>query len=220
MNVFSILNELESISGRNDKIAVLKKHNKNDELYDLLNMALNFNHKFHIKKFEVEPANEGNGKFHEEFMQLLDALSKRQLTGGISLSAVESFMAACTEEQAKWYSRVIKKDLRAGLDIKTVNAAGFNIPIFEVMLAKDGNDNKKAETIVKSGVYCSPKLDGYRCIAICSYGDVTLYSRNGSEYKNFPTIIEALSLQCQDKEFVLDGEIMSNDFNKLTFLFF
>src|SRR5688500_8699970 len=93
--------------------------------------------------------------------------------------------------------------------------AGFDISQFDVMLAKDGKKCKRLCEIVEKGVYVSPKYDGYRCIAVCSNGVVTLHSRNGTEYSNFPTVIETLEKWCQQSSFVLDGEIMSDDFNKM-----
>jgi DNA ligase-1 len=67
---------------------------------------------------------------------------------------------------------------------------------------------------LSKGVYVSPKLDGYRCLAVCAGGSVTLYSRKGTEYLNFPGVEEDLkrSFSC---DVVLDGEIMSDDFQAM-----
>jgi DNA ligase-1 len=81
------------------------------------------------------------------------------------------------------------------------------------MLAKDGKKSKGLETLVSKGVFVSPKLNGYRCLAVKEDGVVTLYTRNGVEYSNFPQIEEALKLI--PGNFALDGEIMSDDFNSM-----
>jgi DNA ligase-1 len=117
--------------------------------------------------------------------------------------------------QQKWYARVLRKNLRAGFGLTEANKAGFNIPDFDAMLAKDGKEAKNLPALVKEGVYVSPKLDGYRCLAICSYGQVQLFSRNGTEFENFPSIKETLESLCEDTSFILDGEIMSDDFNAM-----
>jgi DNA ligase-1 len=83
------------------------------------------------------------------------------------------------------------------------------------MLAKDYKDCKKLDELLKDGIFVSPKLDGYRCIAVCYYGNVVLYSRNGVEYQNFPRVVETLERWSKDAAFVLDGEIMSDDFNAM-----
>lgn len=217
MYELDILEQLEKTSGSKDKIALLKSHSSNKNLAELLDAALNFKRKFHIKKFDMPNNDEPDGDpaDHHMFMYLLSTLESRKVTGNDAKDSVWNFFCDCDELQRKWYARVLKKNLQIGIDLSTVNKAGFNIPEFDVMLAKDGKESKKLEEIVKEGVYVSPKFDGYRCIAVCSHGEVTLYSRNGTEYENFPSIVETLSKTCIDSAFVLDGEIMSDDFNKM-----
>lgn len=217
MNVFDILDQIEAVKGKNDKLAILKA-NHSKQLQVLLNAALNFNQKFFIKKFNIPPTNEQiSYDGHAAFVQLLDQLRLRILVGDEAKATVEQFLGRCNQQQQKWYSRILRKDLQAGFDISTANKAGFDIPRFEVMLAKDGYKCKNLHKIVQKGVYVSRKLDGYRCLAVVDKGNVTLHSRNGSLYKNFPNIIKELaeySLQA-NISFVLDGEIKSNTFNNM-----
>jgi DNA ligase-1 len=110
---------------------------------------------------------------------------------------------------------VLRKDLQAGVNIDTAIKAGFDIPKFEVMLAKDGKKCKKLDSILKKGCSVSPKLDGYRCLAIVENGSVSLHTRNGDMYQNFPVIEEALKSACNGGNYVFDGEIMSDNFNKM-----
>lgn len=214
MRALDILDHVESLSGKKDKVEFLKSHNTNQELKDLLHAALSFGRKFHIKKFEVRH-DPRVALGHGDFMNLLDDLEKRSVTGNDATNRVEATLELGDDQQRKWYPRILRKDLKAGFDISTANKAGFDIPKFDVMLAKDGNSCKKLKEIVQGGVYCSPKLDGYRCIAVCSFGNVTLHSRNGTEYQNFPSIVETLEEWCKDFHFILDGEIMSSDFNSM-----
>ena len=71
-------------------------------------------------------------------------------------------------------------------------------------------EKKRTELLI-----VQPKLDGYRCITeIDSNNKVDLLSRNGIIYRNFPkiyTAIRELNLQ----NMVLDGEIMSDDFQSM-----
>ena len=69
--------------------------------------------------------------------------------------------------------------------------------------------------MINEGVYVSPKLDGYRCLAVVDNGSVTLYSRNGTEYINFPTIVQSLEKCFPTGQYVFDGEIMSDDFQAM-----
>ena len=225
MNALNILNELEQASGKNEKIKILKRNYTNKELKDLLNAALNFKSKFHIKKFDenILPKNyrttSHGSSMHQEFMSLLNVLEKRELTGNAAIAAVEEFMNGCGNDTAKWYARILRKDLKSGYGISTANKSGYGIPIFEVQLAKDGTKCKKLNQILANGAYASPKLDGYRCKAVIENGEATLYSRNGTVFENFPGIEEDLIAMFWNEEHnskhVLDGEIMSSDFNSM-----
>lgn len=217
MNPLAILEVTEQIPSKNDKIAVLKANKDNKELQELLHAALDFKRKFHMKKFDENRLDKipSTMDMHSNFMNLLTDLEQRNITGNEAISTVEDFMRYCDETHTRWYSRVIRKDLRAGFSISSANKAGFKIPVFDVMLAKDGKQCKKLNEIISQGVYVSPKLDGYRCIAVIDRGDVTLYSRNGTVYKNFPSIVEELSEKYADYQLVLDGEIMSDDFQAM-----
>jgi len=80
-----------------------------------------------------------------------------------------------------------------------------------VMLATDAKKCKRLEEIVKEGVLISPKLDGYRCLAILDEGNCYLYSRNSHLFKNFPTIEVELSRCFPSDRYVFDGEIMGEN---------
>ena len=217
MNALEILELLENTPSTSSKQKILIANKDNQELAELLDAALNFKRKFYIKKFDTwfgDP-DVRHDNTHVEFKNLLNILETRQITGNQAIAAVNDFITKCNDFETKWYSRVLRKNLRAGFGLTEANKAGFNIPDFDVMLAKDGKDCKNLHKIVEQGIYISPKLDGYRCIAICAFGEVQLYSRNGTVYENFPTIVETLESLCKESSFVLDGEIMSDDFNSM-----
>ena len=213
LNAFKTLEKVSLTNRRSEKIQILSS-NKTPILSLILDAALNFHRNFFIKKFIIQPTITNNSSF-DDFINLLNKLETRTVTGNDAIIAVEKFLSTCDEFHATWYARIIRKDLRAGFDVKTAIQAGFNIKQFEVMLAKDGKKAKNLDKIISNGVLVSPKLDGYRCIAICQHGNVRLYSRNGTEYTNFPQVVNALSKLSQNKEFIFDGEIMSNDFNAM-----
>lgn len=214
MNEFEVLELLENTGSKTAKIKILKDNLHLKNLAFMLDAALNFNRKFHIKQFNENVSLTSIGESDIDFVELLRQLEAREITGNEAIAVTEKFFGYCDALQRKWYARVIRKNLRAGVD-STVRKAGFNIPKFEVMLAKDANLCKKLKEIVEGGVFISPKLDGYRCIAVCDNGSVSLYSRNGSIYSNFPTIIETLERVSEGMSYVLDGEIMSDDFSSM-----
>ena len=79
------------------------------------------------------------------------------------------------------------------------------------MLAHDGAKHPKK---IKGNCLVEYKYDGVRVIAIVKKNKATLYSRNGKVFNNFPHIEDALS-KSEFNNLVLDGEIMSDDFQAL-----
>jgi bifunctional non-homologous end joining protein LigD len=55
------------------------------------------------------------------------------------------------------------------------------------------------------------KYDGFRALAYIETGECRLISRNGNQFKSFPTLTRALALECKANSAVLDGEIVCFD---------
>ena len=212
-----LLESLESTSGSNDKKNILSANANNRRFAELLEASFNFFKKYYIKKLDMPNPSLTETDRHEPFLALLMDLTHRSVTGDAARNRVEQFFSGCSERQQKWYYRVLTKDLKIGVSEDTAIKCGFDIPKFDVMLAKDGNKPKNIESLINKGVYVSRKLDGYRCIAIFDGFDIGLYSRNGSLYSNFPQIEAELleRLRVYGKPIVLDGEIMSDNFNAM-----
>jgi len=223
MGELEVLAAVAGVSGKNDKLKILQDNASNKKLVELLDATFNYKRKFYVNKFEMPEPIGGNplpgceDHTHDLFMELLHNLETRAITGHTALAAVESFFLICKSEfEQHWYAKVLRKDLKAGFSAKTAVKAGFkDIPVFEVMLAKDGKTCKKVNEIVSKGVYVSPKYDGYRCLAFLNDGDVTLISRSGQEYHNFPSVVDSLSKQFPKGKYIFDGEIMSDDFQAM-----
>lgn len=218
LNELDVLQRIYCESSKNAKIDILRSNRDNAKLSDLIDAALNYNKTYNINKIELDESTvttSDEKDLHDEFMLLLNKLEKRVITGNIARSEISSFMNRCSNRQATWYMRVLRKDLKAGFSAETAVDAGFNVPIFDVMLAKDGKSCSKLKEIVDKGVYASPKFDGYRCLAVINEGKVTLYSRSGTEFENFPSIIDSLERSFPSSSIVLDGEIMSDDFQAM-----
>lgn len=215
MNELSILDKINGLSGKTEIAKALKDNVKNPQLQELLDAALNFKRKFYIKKFGVKPEGSTHTCRHREFIEILQELESGRSRGDVAKTIVESFFLTLTPQQAKWYERVLKKKLLAGFSLSSAVKAGFDIPEFKVMLAKDGKKSPKAEEMVQKGGFVSIKLDGYRCLAVIENGQVELLSRNGTVYENFPSVTESLSESFPKGKYVFDGEIMSDDFQAM-----
>jgi len=217
---FRILQEIAHRPSKNTKRAILTECNGNKRMHDLLDATFNYKRKFFIKKWDdVAPASSSSSKdMHDEFLQLLSDLESQKYRGDAAKNMVETFLSFCNELQQEWYSKIIKRDLKAGFGVDSAIDCGFNIPLFEVQLAKDGTQCKGLDGLLKDGLSASRKFDGYRCLAIVDSSDesVTLHTRNGEIFQNFPGVEKSLSLlfnKEHNAKYVLDGEIMSNDFN-------
>lgn len=224
MSRFIELDTLEAIAdakGKNEKRAILKANSNSTRLQDLLDATFNYKRKFFIKKWdEVTHAPLNASDKHDEFMKLLKDLESQKFRGDTAKFMVESFMAGCNGSQKHWYTRVLMRDLKAGFGVDSSIDSGFKIPLFEVQLAKDGHECKKLPDMLKKGLSASQKLDGYRCLAIVDSSDesITLYTRNGEEFQNFPSVVKSLSIFFNKKhnaKYVFDGEIMSDGFQAM-----
>ena len=157
--------------------------------------------------------NDGPGLLPEDFFILADQLKNRELTGHAARDAIVVAREAATNEQWNdWYRRILIKDLRCGVSLKTVNNVRKNtIPVFTCMLAHSGDNNPKKIT---GDCVVEYKYDGVRAIVIVQNGNAVIYSRNGKLLTNFPHIEKAFSKKIFD-DLVFDGEVMSKDFQSL-----
>src|SRR6056300_1340313 len=189
------------------------------EFFEGLRMALDPLVTFGVKQVPVrEGLNEGQGLGWINFCQLAEQLQHRELTGHAARDAIQLCMdVATTEQWNDWYRRILIKDLRCGVSEKTVNkVVPGTVPVFTCALAHDSAKHEKKMTGKKQ---IEVKLDGVRVLAVCRDGKVELCSRNGKQFHNFPHIIKEIESVLERKpspyDCVLDGEVMSKDFQDL-----
>jgi DNA ligase-1 len=159
------------------------------------------------------------------FWALLEALRTRSLTGYRARDRIQDLSQLF--DSVEWNTvcrRVLIKDLRCGISEKTLNKVlgktTWAIPVFSCQLAQDSAGQPTKLRGVKR---LEVKLDGVRVLAVVSGAAVTLYSRNGKPFENFPQIAEAIA-DCRAElqhgnatggRFVLDGEIVGRSFQEL-----
>ena len=180
--------------------------------------------------FHVKQVPESEGIEHAEnpwpvFWGLLEGLRTRSFSGHRARDAILETMKQF--DSVEWNNlcrRVLIKDLRCGISEKTLNKVlgktEWRIPVFSCQLAQDSTDQPKKLKGIKR-LEC--KLDGVRVLAVVQGTDVTLYSRNGKQFENFPQIAQAIEDNRKalrlpshtNYSFVLDGEIVGESFQKL-----
>jgi len=159
------------------------------------------------------------------FWALLEALRTRSTSGHNARDEIDRVSQLFDSEE--WNNvarRVLIKDLRCGISEKTLNKVlgktDWKIPTFTCQLATDSTDRPAKMKGVKR---LEVKLDGVRVLAVVTGNACTLFSRNGKEFLNFPQIAEAILDQRRAFQygrgtggnFVLDGEIVGESFQKL-----
>lgn len=156
----------------------------------------------------------------QEAENVLSRLQSRLLTGKEAINVLSSVFAEYSPESWEVLSRIITKDIRAGMTAKTLNEAlgRTEIEVFEVALAHP----YKAKHIKRWPVKSEIKFDGVRtvCFADLAAGSAIFLSRTGKEFYAFRTlaadVIEFLrsALNTRSGRVVLDGEVITGDFLK------
>ena len=226
---FRVISALEEHASRINKEQILEAAAvaDNTELFAGMRMALDALITFGVKqvpiKKDTDPQLSPTGLNWSAFEQQVQALIHRHITGHAARDLIEQLMLSATEQQWNgWYRRILIKDLRCGVSEKTINKVlkafpGIPpVPVFECQLAHDGANHEKK---IAGKKILQPKLDGVRCLTVVDYENrtVTQFSRNGKELVNFGHITAAIlaNIDALGRSYVLDGEVVSNNFQDL-----
>jgi|TARA_B110000438_G_scaffold30499_1_gene29829 DNA ligase 1 len=223
-----IIDRLEADNSRLAKEQIIQEamEEELDEFFKGVRMALDPLYTFGVKQVPEKPENEvisAQGLDWRNFSVLAEQLHNRVLTGHAARDAIILQMNVATAEQwNKFYRRILIKDLRCGVSEKTVNkvakkvAPRYSVPVFTCQLAHDSANHEK-KMIGKKQI--EVKLDGVRVITIIQGNKVEMFSRNGKQFYNFGHIITEIETVVKDNPapypLVLDGEVMSSDFQDL-----
>jgi len=215
----AIIRKLEQHNSRLDKEAIICAAHEEGlpEFFAGVAMALDALVTFGVKQVPTATV-DGQGLPWAAFFELADKLRNRELTGHAARDAIELAMSVATVAQWNdWYRRILIKDLRCGVSEKTVNkVVPGTVPVFTCALA---HDSLKHEKKMKGTKQIEIKLDGVRVITIIQGNKVEMFSRNGKQFHNFGHIIAELEAVIKDYPvpypLVLDGEVMSSDFQDL-----
>lgn len=179
MTILNILNSLEKVSGRNEKLAILKANKDNDTLKTFFYLALDPLVTFGIKKIPEYKTNWG-----ESFLPLdvvfsrLERLITRELTGNTAIDFLATQLSLLAPDCAKVVERVIEKDPKCGVAEASVNSVWkdliFDFPVMKAM----PYDHDTIENI-SFPAFSQLKLDGARVQIVVDNGVVTVYSSSG-----------------------------------------
>lgn len=179
--IFDILSKLSAVSGRNDKIAILKANKDNDNLREFFRLALDPLVTFGIKKIPqyIVKAEGPYGDIAWAFESLKN-LQNRTFTGNAGIDYLAGILESLTAEDAKVIERVIAKDPACGVAGATVNTVWENT-VFEFPIMKATPHDEKTIKNITFPAYSQLKLDGARCAIVIENGVVSVLSSSGRE---------------------------------------
>jgi Straboviridae DNA ligase len=218
MAAMAALEKMEANSSRNFKLQVLREQKDNLVLKEMFRLAYDWLMPFHIAKLpKIEPSSYEAGQHllsvsFSELKELLENLHERSITGNEARDTIEKFLSELSEQECKWYTRVLLKDLRVGVSIKTFAKVWPQLVTqWGVMLA-ESYDGIETLDYPKYG---EPKLDGMRITIVVSDGKGIAYSRGMKEYPRLQFIIDQL-IEKHPGDWVYDGEFFYNSWNETT----
>jgi DNA ligase-1 len=231
MNFVEVIKLCEAAGGAGSKqvIQTALAQADTDAKY-LIGAALDPYQVFGVKQFAMPTKYSKKGYTSMgQFLDLLQALSSRSLTGDAARAAVTTNLALYDEETASYLARVIDKDLRAGFSADSANKAWKAnpvpgemelplIPTFEVMLADKCDDTEDFVKYVKFPCQGDWKYDGQRTICIVREGQPVEYrARSGKEMEHLAGQYDEDLANIRYNlgyDFVMDGESFASDFTE------
>lgn len=218
--ICKVLKKISSISGTNEKIALIKKFD-NDDLKEVYKWLFDNSRISGIaeKKFDKKIVEEITLKkpiWSDEGLNYIINYLDEFHTGDDSDIAFVQVMenVICSNDKEKEiFKKIVCKNLPLGVDSKTINKCFSGlIPTFDVCLCDKYYD--KPELVDgKREFAISTKIDGCRCIAIKENGTIRLISRQGKPWLGCKEIEKAIQKLPTDN-FIFDGEITIKDFMK------
>lgn len=221
MSVYEILSLLANTSKTNAKIQILQENKDNAELKKAFERALNPTINYYIKKIpKYQPLEETLTL--TQGIQALSQLSERKLTGNAGIEHLQWVLSKVSAENATIIERIVKRDLRCGVNTATVNKIWKDlIPEFPYMRCTSLSASKIKNWDYSNGVFSQLKADGrYNNGNKISSGEIELLSRSGIALPNekFTGVIDTMNMYFDDNtqthgEFLVmrDGKILDRE---------
>lgn len=198
-NIANIIKELRETSSTNDKLSILRREKDNELLQKVLEYTLNPFKKYGISEKNIKPLALTEMK-PKDIFELLDTLANSNINDNLRFEA-NNFLGHYDEELLGLYSNIILKDLRIGMNIKSINKAYKGLlPEWNVQQAYpiDKYKLKKDEWIA-----LSLKLNGIRSTRFCD----EFKSRQNQPMLGLEHISQDLD-KLSFNGFVFDGEMV------------
>ena len=219
MSVYKLIESLAETTKRNEKISIIEKNSDNQLLKDTFKYALD---PVNVYGIRVIPPYQSTGSCSvslQDFIEYLPNFIDRNITGHAALSKLADLLSNMSPEDSIVAERIIKKDLRCGVQGSTVNKVWKNhIFSYPCLLGKP-YDPDTIDKVMTWPAYAQLKLDGLRVNAIVdsAKNKVVLYTRSGKLINIHNAIDDVLCnlhrADSPDTPMMYDGELLVTDHN-------
>lgn len=210
-SLYEIFHSIAQTPKRNDKIALLEANKDNRLFVKTLSWLLN---PFAITGISTKKINKTVRYCHspiQDWENMMEYLNNNHTGTDIDIGIAQGFIKVQPEHQRDFYTALITKTLRIGINDKTVNAVygKGTVPMFEVMLANKYFDNPEKV----NGVYTiTEKLDGFRLATIIHNDEIKFYSRQGQPVEGLVEVEAEMRDFCERSQIedrFFDGELVA-----------
>lgn len=234
-NCIDFFERIEQARGSNEKKKLLKQLLEvRPEIRKYFELVFDTKTQFHLSNKSFEKIANYDKTFHGSYEDAGDLL-RFFATGQVAftISKIDEFIEECKQKsgneliehckqlitleplQAKWITRILNKNLRLGVTVKTINKVLKElgeepIKVFEVQLC---GAVKNIDDWNSFPVMACVKYDGFRAIVSKKGTDITITSRQGKVVDFMPEL--TYFFKSFKDDFIIDGEILAKDFNSI-----
>ena len=211
LEVIKLFKQIQETSGSNDKKAIISANKDNELFKRCLAFLLNPNIITGLsdKKLNKEVEMTKHIDITCDFESIMDYLEANNSGRDSDISIVQGFIMAQPGEHREFYSQMVTKKFRLGIDVKGVNKAIPNlIPTWEVQQAyplADKNEPKDGEWFA-----LSQKLNGNNNGVL----DGKCISRQGKEFTGMEHIVADIN-KLSFKNMFFNGELIRKNEDNL-----
>lgn len=207
MNYNNLFEHLASDNSRLFKSRVLRQHSNDATLKEIIRLALDPFTQFYIRKIPKYELTEGPVADLGWALSELSKLSNREVTGNAGIAHLSTVLSSLDKDDAKVIERIIKKDLKCGVSVATVNDIWSGL-IHEYPCMLCSAHDKKLVDKIKWPAIVQMKMDGMRFNAIVKSGKCEFRSRNGKELDLLGNLEQEFIRLADGQDMVFDGELL------------
>lgn len=208
MNYNALFEDLAANNSRLFKTGLLNQHSDNAILKEIVRLALDPFTQFYQRKIpKYKPANPNQADSLHSVISSLAMLSSRQVTGNAAIDYLTKLLSSLEVDDAKVIERIIKKDLKCGVSVATVNEVWPGL-IHEYPCMLCSPFDEKLVKKIQWPAYVQLKMDGMRFNAIVKNNKCEFRSRNGKEIDILGNLEKDFVKLAGGYDVVFDGELL------------